>query len=316
MTSPSLLRSLVLIAMVIGSVAVSPGVAAADDLDDYLVRAAEADYGGRRIIVTIWEGKSHAGIADIEHSGGMTMIVGESGDMMVGAGKLAGGGDAGIAITEWHAADNPDRYVLGEPERVTRIGRPALAVTILEGDLVRAKIYLDEETWAPLATEIFDGQGDTFRLAAFTDFDAHPGRVHRAMREPEEYDVATSVDASSMPGGMPHEVAGYSRVDVYDAGDAVRQGFYTDGLFSFSLFETDGAIDDADFEEAEELVVDDESYALIVDPAEIWVRWQNAGTSYVLVGNLPPDHLEDVLTGLPEPRNRGLLSRLWSDIFG
>ena len=38
--------------------------------------------------------------------------------------------------------------------------------------------------------------------------------------------------------------------------------------------------------------------------------------SYVLVGDLPPDHLADVLQTLPRPGDRSIFVKLWRRLFG
>ena len=59
---------------------------AAEDLDDYLREADQAEYAGRRIVVTMWDGESRAQIFEVVHAGD-TMIV-NGGESVVGYGKL------------------------------------------------------------------------------------------------------------------------------------------------------------------------------------------------------------------------------------
>ena len=59
-----------------------------------------------------------------------------------------------------------------------------------------------------------------------------------------------------------------------------------------------------------------ELYRRVVTPTSLWVHWDAPDHSYVLVGDLPPDHLTEVLAELPEPGRRNVLVRLWRRLFG
>ncbi|MDX1450854.1 MAG: hypothetical protein R3246_17520, partial [Acidimicrobiia bacterium] len=115
---------------------------------------------------------------------------------------------------------------------------------------------------------------------------------------------------------LPHDAAGYVRADTYAGPDDTIQAFFTDGLFSFSLFELDANVPLDRFDEAPTIELAGSTYKRLVTPTDIWVSWESGDTAYVLIGDLPGDHLEQVLDVLPEPRSRGLLSRLWSGLFG
>ena len=71
-----------------------------------------------------------------------------------------------------------------------------------------------------------------------------------------------------------------------------------------------------EFDGATELEVDGRTYRRMVTPTSLWVHWNAPDRSYVLVGDLPPDHLLEVLERLPAPGERGLLVRLWRRLFG
>ena len=112
---------------------------------------------------------------------------------------------------------------------------------------------------------------------------------------------------------LPMQTAGYTRADTYAGPDNTVQAFYTDGLFKFSIFEIDGS---ADLDGFAESTVFDGDYVQRVDPSELWVAWKRGGSTFVLVGDLPPDHLAQVLTDLPAPDSDSIISRIWRGIFG
>ena len=115
---------------------------------------------------------------------------------------------------------------------------------------------------------------------------------------------------------LPPAISGYTRTDTYRGTDDWLQSFYSDGLFSFSVFEAVGSITLNQFRNAESFDAGGIEYDLLVRPTEVWVTWRSSGATFVLVGDLPPDHLDDVLGGLPAPDRPGLLKRLWRGIFG
>ena len=285
----------------------------AGDLDEYLEKAADADYAGRRVVVTTWDGRTQAEVVEVEHAAGMMMIAGAGSDVVIGAGKVAMDGAAGVTLSGWSVRRASDKYTTGDVAEATRLGRPAHSVTVYEGALVRARIIFDAATWAPLATEIYDGDGSLFRFAAFTDFDATPRRVFTEVREHEgdAYDVVPQAATSPLPA----EAGGYERLDAYMGADGVAQGFYGDGLFSFSVFVLPSGVDQPDMPEAGEAVVGGRRYTVLVEPNDVWVSWRRGTDGYVLVGDLPPDHLELVLDALPAPKQPNLFQRLL-DLFG
>ena len=57
-------------------------------------------------------------------------------------------------------------------------------------------------------------------------------------------------------------------------------------------------------------------YAVVLEPTRLSVTWRADSGDFLLVGDLPPDHLEDVLRLLPAPGSDGLLHRVWQSLFG
>jgi hypothetical protein len=304
------------VAVTVGLVAVAvlatvlPAVA--DDLESYLAEAEKAEYAGSRIAVSVWDGNSEVGVYEVAHAGGTTKIGDGTGEALVGLGKVSVGPDA-VAVPQWSSATLAERYTEGEPVPVRRLGRDGHLVSVLEGDLVRATIVFDDETGAPLATQVYDGDGSLFRYSAMMDFDDAPAIDYASLSGAgSEYDVMVPETDAALPAG----VAGYVRADSYLAPDDTTHTFYSDGLFFFSVFTVTGPVDLDQFDGARELDADGHSYAVMMEPTQVWVTWQRSDTTYVLVGDLPPDHLSEVLTELPTPDRPNLLRRIWRGVFG
>jgi hypothetical protein len=287
--------------------------ASATDLEEYLEGAASAEYSGRRIIITMWDGESQAGIFGVTHASDMTVIgTGENGSL-VGSGKVAGGVNDAVMVPEWSRYAANDRYTTTEPLTMIRLGRVAEMIEVMEAGGVRARFTFDALTKVPLATEIYDGSGQLFRYSAMLEFDPKPQLSYADMESiGDVYDVMLPIEGVS----LPQDAAGYVRADTYSGPDETIHAFFTDGLFSFSLFEVDVAARLDRFEGAASVELNGTSYRRLVTPTEIWVTWKAGDVAYVLVGDLPPDHLERVVGDLPAPREPSLLSRLWRGIFG
>lgn len=286
--------------------------ASATDLEEYLASAALAEYSGQQIVITMWDGESHGGIYQIAHASEMTVIGGSEGSL-VGPGRISAGSATAVMVQVWSRYSVNDRYTTSEPVPTVRLGRSAEVIEVLQGDRVRARFVVDALTKVPLATEIFDGAGRLFRYSAMLEFDPKPGLSYADMEAMADgYDVMFPVEVTS----LPHEAGGYIRADTYAGPDETIQAFYTDGLFSFSLFEIDSDARLDHFDDAGTIDIAGSTYRRLITPTEIWLFWETGDVGYVLVGDLPPDHLEEVLADLPPPRQRNLLSRLWRGLFG
>lgn len=284
--------------------------AVADDgLDELLEGIEGSEFSGTQVIITTWDGVTEVSVVTIDHGSEVTIVDGGDGVAMLGQGRaMRSGGGNGAAVSDWTEVAS-QRYEFVMAGESIRQGRDVQRIEIREGALLRARMVLDLDSGAPLVTEVFDGEGRRFRYSAMLDFT--PWSQGTAAPVAPVFDV--SVPA---PGTTVSELAGYVRADTYAAPDDSLHSFFSDGLFSFSLFEFDGS---ATFGEDETLTAFEmagREYQRRVTATDVYVTWQAAGATYVLVGDLPPDHLEDVLRELPRPRRKGFLSRLWGGLFG
>lgn len=313
--SKALIRSLTL-ASLTGAFLMSLAVGAdAQELADYLEEANQATFAGKQATWCTYGDHTEFSVATIEHAGSLVMVEGADSAQMVGGGRysVVGEGGVGIAISDWSSSEANGRYVAADVTAETRLGRDVTIVSINEGDMLRARIWFDDATGAALNSEVYDDTGELFRLSWMLDFDPNPRKIFTALRDVDAvYDVVVTADAD----GLPETVTGYSRVDTYAGPDESLHAFYTDGLFSFSVFVIEGEIANSPFVGADTTEVDGGKYSWILTPSELWVQWSGGGFTYVLVGDLPPDHLDQVLTELPQASHGNLFARLWRGIFG
>jgi hypothetical protein len=289
-------------------------VAAADDLEDLLAEAAEADYAGQQATWCSYGGKTEFSVVTVEHSGSLMMVEAAGSSQVLGGGKTSAVGDEnGMALSDWSSVAVADRYKTAATFSEVRLGRDVTVVEVHEDGQVRARIWFDESTGAALGSEIYDDGGALFRLSWMLDFDPNPRRIYTVLNGgASTYDVVVGADADALAA----DVAGYEQVDTYAGPSDSVHAFYSDGLFSFSVFLIEGEGATGPFVEADIMETDSGTYRWILTPSDLWVQWSGGGLTYVLVGDLPPDHLEEVLAELPAPARGNIFSRIWSGIFG
>lgn len=289
---------------------------AGDSLEDLLENTGEGEFRGVGVVMCTWGRDSAAATYEVERSRGMSMVHGPDRDLMLSGSLVAVGSGAewyALEVAEWSSWALSDRYTLGQPKPTTRLGRAATQVVILEDGRPRARLVIDDESTIPLVTEILDGEGRVFRMASLVEFAVGPGPEHREM--PDEYRHRTVMESATAASRLPRDTAGYRLVDAYEAPGGT-QSYYSDGLFSFSVFEARRGQTPAEFERATRFGIDGAVYRRVVTPTNVWVHWNSPDNSYVLVGDLPPDHLIAVLRTLPEPGDPALFVRLWRRLFG
>ncbi|MGI9665780.1 MAG: hypothetical protein ACR2N2_01595, partial [Acidimicrobiia bacterium] len=206
----------------------------ADELSDVLADAHESTYTATRLTVSVWGEQTKLVRERVEHANGSEMVLVDETWSMTGNGQRLVMDDAprGLAFLSDAGPLSTDKYTLGETTTVTHMKRRCTLVSILEDDRVRAHMVIDERTGAPLITYVYDGNGSTFRTVSLSEF-----APHRTYEWPEDrtnapLEVVMHHDSDLLPA----EAAGYQLVDAFPGPANSDQGFYTDGLFSYSLF--------------------------------------------------------------------------------
>lgn len=288
--------------------------ALADELSDYLDETDQATYSGRRLIGTTWDGLERMGVVDVEQLGGMAMVSSGHTYVMVGDGKVHAIGSPNAALAFVLDASTPvsHGYQVAMGETATHLGRSAAVMEITEDGMLRMRMVIDANTSAPLATEVFDDEGNLFRYSTMIEFSASAPAMDD-YEDKGEYRMMEPLDEALLPETLGH----YVLVDVYGGPADGQQAFYSDGLFTFSLFAIEGSTN------MDDVVTDGRAwssggsdYVRVIAPAEVWVLWNAPGSTYALVGDLPPDHLEEVLVDLPRPGQRNWFGRMWNKLFG
>lgn len=303
-------RVVVIGSIVLAMLTMGGPASAADELETLLETAHVAEFSGRQLVMTEWNDVAALETFDIQQSGGVALVTGAGGEVYVGRGRV-------LSRLESAAVDNysqpmvDGRYEAVDLVDVTYLGRAAKQLDVYEDDVLRVSVVFDVETGAAMTTEVFSDDGDRFRTAYMMSFSP---RISLPLPLVGKLQGEFEVLLPEAPDRFfPASAGGYLRADYYVAEDDTAHAFYSDGLFSFSVFRVDGTVtmgdlDDLQFER------EGTQYSVRVSATDLTVVWQADGNTFVLIGDLPPDHLEAALDELPH--DSGLLSRLWRGLFG
>lgn len=308
-------RSAVVGTTLVVALAIGAPLASAGELTDVLERASDSTYTATRLTVSVWGDQTRVTKERVEHAKGAEMIQVDETWSMVGNGRTVRMGEApeGIAFLANVQAIETGRYDVGERTACSHMRRSCTIVPIIEGELTRAHLIVDDRTGAPLITYIYDNTGRTYRTVSLSDFSPH--RTYEWPSDPAAvpYEVVMHSDSAVVPSA----VAGYVLVDVFPGpGQGSEQGFYSDGLFSFSLFALPSSTLVGGFEDATTLITTSGMYEAAHTAGDVRVQWTSDDHHYVVMGDLPPDHLDAVLAELPAPTATGMLTRFWRALFG
>lgn len=235
-----------------------------------------------------------------------------------------------------------EKYTVGRTGTEYLLDRPCTTLVIRrrsDAELVE-RLWIDDETNLLLRRETYDGEERLLRLVSYLSLEFDPqGRAAVAAaaasrrREPlmtqREQDVAEvdddRLDILRAAGWtVPDLLPGNYRPDgsfALAAEDSQPlQVVYSDGLYTLSLFEQRGAPDLASMSPGAQQTTEF-GFEAYTWPGAVPKRmlWEVSGTTFLLVGDAPPDDFQAIVQALPHPEPDGVvdrlrrgLSRLWS----
>lgn len=290
------------------------GAFPAPDFVDDLDAAGDAEFTGRQLVVCWGSDGVVAHVADVEQADGMTRVKGTGGDYAIGDGKMIEqyqGGTRYLEMVPSGAWRLWEGYSVEDGSGVTS-SQAGRTVEIREGTALRARFILDDATAVPLTTEIYNRNGSLYRYATFLELAVRGDEPMVDMDSMPDPEYRAAASAATLPDSAGH----YWAADSYYAPSGV-QVFYTDGLFRFSVFEVSRKSDGGGLADAESIEIGGEGgYHRVYSPGAVSLFWRTPDLGYVLVGDLPPDHLEEVVADLPRPSRPSLLKRAWRWAFG
>lgn len=297
---------------------VPQSVALAVDLDELLEESRSASYSAEQLISCSTPDGSRDALIELEQRGGEVRYGGKSEtgpQVWSGYGGWQVQADGSVVESTTVTGDEPgeddslepDTYTVEETEETSYLGRSSTRYILLDGDVSRAELVVDMETGVLLAVTTFDSDGEPYCERRFVEFN------------PEAPDWETSETESgeelavSATSHLPEVIGDFTLLDAYVDDVGLTFGYYSDGFFSFAVFESsveivlDGGVDH---------LVDGHRYLREFSPGQVTYTWPVQGGGMAMIGDLPPDMHDQVLDELPSPYDAGFFRRLWRNLFG
>lgn len=291
------------------------GAAAAADLDELLEESQAASYSAEQIISCDTPDGERNALVRIEQVGdeiritssmsdGVQVVSGE-GEWTLRRGEdqvVQANVDAGQATTE-------PLYTVEEEGAVEYLGRAAMAYLLIREGEPRAELVIDDETGAIVDAVTLTIDNEIYCERRFISLDT----ATPVIDDPDTAEGAKTPPSLVESSSLPDAVSGFELLDEYVDEDGVTFAYYSDGFFSFALFETPTtvALPDAELVEFES-----GPYSRVFTAGQVTYVWETRDHGMALVGDLPPDLHEAVLAEMPHPEDPGLFRRWWRALFG
>jgi MucB/RseB N-terminal domain len=300
-------------------------------LDDARRAAQEQDFSG--VLEVTWSDGHGEHSSDVfVRSANGVLALGDRPQVIVdGARRFVQGPDGWLAVWSQEAApDVPpasDKWVLSVRDGPTVAGRPTREVdaTDRDDDRVRERLYLDESTSLLLRREQLDTRGRTVRAVGFTSIGEPAGAFIGAL--PAEAPRAPARSTSRQPRvvrevAAPFRAPGkagdrFQLAGRYDEDHGTLHLFYSDGLFSVSVFEQEGDLDPAGLPDgAESRNVGGRDVRQYRTPGGVVMVWQSGDVVYTTVSDAPADQIDDVVADFGPSGSPNTLDRVTDFVLG
>ncbi len=302
--------------MLVSLLVLLPAVAAgAADLTELLDESGEASYTAEQVINCATPDGDRDAVIDLSQAEG-EMHIGASSDPDVEVASGDGGwtlvrGGSVVSSVNVQATTTAagTHYTVDDGSPTQYLGRAAVLYQMSDGETLRAELVLDSEIGALLRVATFTEDGAVYCEKRFISFEpGDPGA------QPENSTVdAGSASETVVDSDLPETLGSFERLDVYGDEAGFVFGYYSDGFFSFAVFETPSLVM---LTEGTVVTVGNSPYARTFTPGQVTYAWETTDGGMALVGDLPPDMHESVLVELPAPSDPGLFRRLWRSLFG
>lgn len=303
------------LAILVVALMIPAQAAFASDLGELMDGSRDANYTGEQIISCSTPDGVRDAVVRITQSGGELRVSSNLTDdveVAVGAGtwSMRRGGElvSEASVAEGKATTEP-LYSVEEQRAVDYLGRAAMSYLLIRDGTARAELVFDDETGVLVDAVTYTMDGDIYCERRFVSLDVGV----------ETSPAASATTPGAVPpsvvteSNLPDRVAGFERLDEYEDEDGVRFAYYSDGFFSFALFEMPTAVA---LPEAKSVSFESGSYQRLFTAGQVTYVWETRDGAAALVGDLPPDLHEAVLAEMPHPHDPGFFRRVWRRLFG
>jgi len=284
--------------------------AAAADLEELLDRSREASYSAEQVISCSTPDGMRDAVVSLEQTGGELRVSGEV-EVSSGSGGWAlvrEGTVVNSASVEAGIRDADPTYRVDNGSAHPFLNRKAGLYRLYAGDVLRGELIVDGATGALLSVVTYNGDGNLYCDRRFIEFDPTPSEVPTSALGTGE-----ALEPSDAPSAFPESLGDFERLDIYEDGVGFVFAYYSDGFFSFAVFQTPTVVELTD---PGVLTLEDSVYARSFAPGQVTYSWETRDGGMALVGDLPPDMHPEVLQGLAQPFAPGILQRIWRSLFG
>ena len=284
------------------------------DLDELLDDSREASYSAEQVITCSTPDGVRDAVIELSQSRGELHVgapVAPDVEVASGSGgwTLVREGSVVSSANVQGTGDVPEpRYSVDDGADTEYLGREATRYEMAGDGVVRAELVFDVEIGALLRVVTFNGDGSIYCERRFVTFDPEAP-------PPDDEDSADVIESAE--GGaesdLPETLAGFERLDVYRDDEGFVFAYYSDGFFSFAVFQIPSVVI---IDTGSPVTLADRVYTRSFSPGQVTYAWETRRGGMAMVGDLPPDMHEAVLAGLPAPEDPGLFRRLWRSLFG
>ena len=294
----------------------SPSSAQEVDLgNQYINRAREAalatDFGGTLEVSWVGPDGIERRRLTVRSQGGVLSIGRNDGVVVQGPArftKLNGGWATMWAESPSKPVRSPsDKWDLSVRGGPVIAGRATREVTASDRDTgrVRERRSFDAVTGILLRREQYDDQGDRVRAAGFTSITLPPQTPSGpAPKVPTQSRLEQPEPIERIPAGfdVPLGVGdGFQLNGAYRHDDGTLQLFYSDGLFSASVFQQPGSLDRDDLASGGvDRVIADQRVEQYDEPMGTVLVWEGDGVVYTSVSDAPDDELSKIVASFDE----------------
>lgn len=284
------------------------------DLPGILERGGDASYGAEQVVNCDTPNGMASALLTIQQDDG-ALLVGSGADISIAMG--AGGftlldrdGVVDNASVSGSNAQPESPYEVVDLGDVAYLGREATAYRLERDEILRAELVLDDVTGVVVRAVTYHADGTPYCMHRFISFE--PGDRQLPKHDTTDQPALVPLDAGT-PSPFPEMISGFTRLDQYEDAEGVQFTYYSDGFFSFAVFETPALVV---LPEAGLVEMGPGQYQRVFTPGQVFYAWEAVDGGMAMVGDLPPDMHEAVLAELPAPDRPGLFRRLWRSIFG
>lgn len=304
------------LAVIVAALVVVPAPAAhAAEIGELMDGAREASYTAEQIISCSTPDGVRDAVVRIRQSDGELRVSSSLSDdveVAVGAGtwSMRRGGElvSEASVGEGKTTIEP-LYSVDEERAVEYLGRAAMSYLLIRDGTPRAELVFDDETGVLVDAVTYSIDGDVYCERRFVSLDVG-GETSSTKSTTTSDAVPPSVVTEST---LPDRVAGFERLDEYEDEEGVRFAYYSDGFFSFALFEMPTTVA---LREAKSVSFESGAYQRVFTAGQVTYVWETRDGAAALVGDLPPDLHEAVLAEMPHPHDPGFFRRVWRTLFG